>query len=543
MVSCFITKELGGRVYAILLTGTFLTFSSFMPFGSIFSLDSTGFLIWIILLYAFAKVLKQNKPRWWIVIGIVFGIGLLNKLTILFLPPAIIFALLFVPQRAFFKQKWIWLAGVIASPFLIPFMLWQKENYWYFFGFASDYVSKQSYQAPFMAFLWNQILPNGIFSLPVWLTGLILLLFTSRWKTYRAFGICYLFLFFLFFFLHTPFYFLLPLYTVLYSVGSIKIEELLGKWNVATNRIRMTRLAIPIVYVILCLPLIPLAVPVLPVEKLVHYVALLGVDAGIKTNSAAETLLPQHFADRFGWEEMVRDIATVYHNADSAKGAEIGIITGNYGEASAIHIYRDNYKLPEPITMNGWFYFEALRAHIFKSKYVSIGFSRRSLEGLFTVIEQRSVFINPYCMWYENNQPIYLCSGPKCDLRSVWLVESRIDPHFRRLIDSIGVTAAIDYYHTFKKNNPSIVLFNERQINNLGYEYLRKGMIDDAIALFRLNVQQYPASANTYDSLAEAYMDNGNEDLAIQYYEESLSRDSGNNNAKEKLLKLARNLH
>ena len=281
-----------------------------------------------------------------------------------------------------------------------------------------------SYQASFAAFLWNQILPNGIFSLPVWLVGLFLLLFSSRWKTYRAFGICYLFLYVLFFFLHTPFYFLLPLYAVLYSVGSVKIEELLGKWNAGKNNVRMTRLAIPIVYVVLCLPLLPLAVPVLPVDQLVHYVARLGVNGGIKTNSNAEALLPQHFADRFGWEEMVHDIAKVYHDADSAKYGDVGIFTVNYGEASAIHIYRDKYNLPEPITMNGWFYFEALRTHNFKSKYVSLGFSRRALEELFTVVERKGVFTDPYCMSFENNQPIYLCSDPKCDLNTAGLLKA-----------------------------------------------------------------------------------------------------------------------
>ncbi len=537
MVSCLITKEFGGRIYAILLTGTLLTFSSFMAFGSIFTLDSTGFLIWVILLYAFAKVLKEDKPDWWIVIGIVFGIGLLNKMTILFLPPAVIFSLLFVPQRTFFKRRWIWLAGIIAIPFLVPFLLWQKENYWYFFGFASEYV-KRSYQTSFIGFLRNQIIPNGIFSFPVWLTGLYLLMFSSRWKIYRAFGICYLFLYFIFFFLDAPSYFLLALYAVLYSVGSIKIEEVLDKWNVGKNRMRMMKLTIPAVYVALSLPLLPLAIPVLPVDQLVHYVTWLGLDAGNKTNSNAETLLPQHFADRFGWEEMVCDIAKVYHDVDSAQYGEIGVLTGNYGEAAAVHLYRDKYKLPEPISTNGWFYFEALRTHGFKSMYVSIGLSWRELEDLFTVVERKSVFTNPYSMWIENNQPIYLCSGPKYDLRSCWLVESRIDPYFRRLMDSIGVAGAIEYYYTFKKNHPSVVLFNERQINNLGYEYMQKGMIDDAIALFELNVQQYPTSAKTYDSLADAYMAKGSNDLAIQYYRESLRRNPGNANAKEKLLKL-----
>ena len=62
----------------------------------------------------------------------------------------------------------------------------------------------------------------------------------------------------------------------------------------------------------------------------------------------------------------------------------------------------------------------------------------------------------------------------------------------------------------------------------------------DAIEIFKLSVQVYPQSYNTYDSLAEAYMDNGDTDLAIQNYQKSLRLNPGNTNAIEKLKKLNR---
>jgi tetratricopeptide (TPR) repeat protein len=60
----------------------------------------------------------------------------------------------------------------------------------------------------------------------------------------------------------------------------------------------------------------------------------------------------------------------------------------------------------------------------------------------------------------------------------------------------------------------------------------------DAIRIFELNVELYPASSNTYDSLGEAYMANGEKELAIKNYEKSLELNARNNNAVEMLKKL-----
>lgn len=61
---------------------------------------------------------------------------------------------------------------------------------------------------------------------------------------------------------------------------------------------------------------------------------------------------------------------------------------------------------------------------------------------------------------------------------------------------------------------------------------------DDAIKLFILNTIAYPQPGNVYDSLGEAYMINGNKELALKNYKKSLELNPRNTNAVEMLKKL-----
>jgi glyoxylase-like metal-dependent hydrolase (beta-lactamase superfamily II) len=80
--------------------------------------------------------------------------------------------------------------------------------------------------------------------------------------------------------------------------------------------------------------------------------------------------------------------------------------------------------------------------------------------------------------------------------------------------------------------------FNERQFNSAGYRFLSMGRTDDAIAVFKMNVELFPKSWNVYDSLAEAYASKGETGLAIQNYERSLELNPDNQNAKDQLKNL-----
>lgn len=72
----------------------------------------------------------------------------------------------------------------------------------------------------------------------------------------------------------------------------------------------------------------------------------------------------------------------------------------------------------------------------------------------------------------------------------------------------------------------------------MGYQLVHANKFKEAIRIFRLNVEAYPQSSNVYDSLAEAYMDDGDKSQAIANYQESLQRNPKNRNAVQILHKL-----
>ena len=85
---------------------------------------------------------------------------------------------------------------------------------------------------------------------------------------------------------------------------------------------------------------------------------------------------------------------------------------------------------------------------------------------------------------------------------------------------------------------PATYNFDEDELNALGYQLIQANKFKQAIRIFQLNVEAYPQSGNTYDSLAEAYMDDGNKAQAIANYQRSLQLNPRNANAVKMLQKL-----
>ena len=91
-------------------------------------------------------------------------------------------------------------------------------------------------------------------------------------------------------------------------------------------------------------------------------------------------------------------------------------------------------------------------------------------------------------------------------------------------------------FHETRKRDPRAILFPEAQLNLLGYPHLQAGRTAHAVQLFRLNTLAYPASANTHDSLGDAYLANGQNDLALRASEkaiELLAKDDVDDNRKK----------
>ena len=104
---------------------------------------------------------------------------------------------------------------------------------------------------------------------------------------------------------------------------------------------------------------------------------------------------------------------------------------------------------------------------------------------------------------------------------------------------NLNVKGAIDKVHELKKTGFKDLYVSEGDLNNIGYRLLTKFHNAPAsVEIMKLNVELYPDSGNSYDSLAEACMENGSKELAITYYKKSLELDPKNTNAEEMLTKL-----
>jgi uncharacterized membrane protein len=105
-------------------------------------------------------------------------------------------------------------------------------------------------------------------------------------------------------------------------------------------------------------------------------------------------------------------------------------------------------------------------------------------------------------------------------------------------IASSGIDQAVKQYHDLKAAAPVSYNFDEDELNNLGYVLIRAKNFKEAIRVLQLNVEAYPQSSNVYDSLGEAYADDGNKPLAIVNYQKSLELNPKNRGAVVMLQKL-----
>jgi tetratricopeptide (TPR) repeat protein len=106
-------------------------------------------------------------------------------------------------------------------------------------------------------------------------------------------------------------------------------------------------------------------------------------------------------------------------------------------------------------------------------------------------------------------------------------------------ISDQGIEAALKQYRDLKRQQPDEYDWSEPELNILGYQLLGMNKVKEAIEVFKLNVEVYPQASNTYDSLGEAYLKNGEKELAIKNYAKSLELNPKNTHAIDMLKKIS----
>jgi hypothetical protein len=207
-------------------------------------------------------------------------------------------------------------------------------------------------------------------------------------------------------------YYAAPAYPPLFAGGAIVIESFVEK-----RRWHWLKPTMIVFLVIGGLVIAPLALPVLPVETFISYSNALGIkpESG-ERNELGE--LPQHFADMFGWEEMVKAVAEVYSTLTPEEQSKCAILTLNYGQAGAIDFFGKKYNLPKAICLHNSYHLWGPRDY--SGEIVISLLGKDGLGKFFDEVTEAGTVVREYSMPYENNRPIYLCRKPKVSLQEVW---------------------------------------------------------------------------------------------------------------------------
>ena len=413
VVTGLMARELGGRRLAQGLAALGAAVAVvYMATGSLFTYDVFDELWWGLAAYVVIRLLKHDEPRLWLVFGLVAGVGLFTKLTMLCFGFALTIGLLATPARKYFLDWLLWAGGAIAFAFLVPYALWNAATGWPTPEFWAHY-SGLSGGGP-LDFVFNQLLTMNPFTAPLWLAGLYFYLRAPAGKPYRVLGWAYVALVALFVALHVKPYFLSPIYSMLLAAGGVAFEQ-------ASHLVRRAwvRPAYAVLLVASGLFFAPLSMPVLPPTTFASTYGVLTFLGNSGAGQHTQGVFPQYLGDRFGWDTLAAQVERGYRALPADEQAEACVLTDNYGEAGALEMYRAQDHLPPVISGHNSYYFWG-PGSCTGAVLITVGIGYRELSANFASVTLASTTSCTYCMASEDGVPIYVAIGPKGILREAW---------------------------------------------------------------------------------------------------------------------------
>ena len=410
-----ITRELGGNRFAVILSAlAFVMAPVYLSDGSLLTTNFLEPLLWTGCVYFAILAIKREEPRYWLWFGAVAGIGLEEKYSIAVLGFAIVAGLLLTGQRRVFAAKWIYLGGVIASLIFLPNFLWNVQHHWPFAELMHNIraAGRDVALSP-MEYFAQQILIIHPLNALLWIPGALAFFFSPRFRPYRFLGWCYLIAFTVFVVLHGKNYYLGPIYAVYLAAGAVMLESFFERWQPS-----WLKPAFAVMLVAGGVWLAPVVVPVLPVDQFISYMNKLPFKVPRSEHSHMRAVLPQHYADQFGWEEMAALVNQAYTRLSPEERPGCGIFTQDYGQAGAIDFFGRRYGLPPALSGHQTYFLWGPRGYSGNCLIV-LDDRREVLEQKFEQVEYVGSSDNPYAL--ERNVPVFICRRTKFGtLADVW---------------------------------------------------------------------------------------------------------------------------
>jgi hypothetical protein len=311
-----IARDLGGSRRAQVLAAITAALSGYLGAGHLDTTTEPDLLAWAIVLWLLVRLLAGGDRRLWLAVGIVSGIALENKDTILFLGAGLAVGLVLARRWDVVRSPWAWAAIGIALVIWVPNLAWQATNGWPQITMAraiSQYAADN--RAQIVPLLW---LFTGPLLFPVSAAGLLWVLRAKAAAPWRAIGIAALVGIALVVVSGGKAYYAIGAAPVFMAAGAI----LLDRW-MARGHIRLKAGSFTTAAVLSGALIAYLTLPILPL-------------ASYATSSLPATV--PDTANQVGWPRFVTTVENVVNGLPADQRAHAVILTNDYSEASPLEL-------------------------------------------------------------------------------------------------------------------------------------------------------------------------------------------------------------
>ncbi len=307
-------------------------------------------LFWTAAAFLLVIYIATHKTKYILLLGVVAGLGMMNKYTMAAFMLALLLGILVTPERKFlWNRNWLYAAGIALMIFL-PNLIWQirhdlpvvkhlrelKET-------QLDYIKPQE-------FLIQSFVVHGTLGL-VAILGLVYILVSKRNSRFRFIGIAFLLIITLMLQLQGKVYYAFGAIPMLFAAGGMAFQY--GARLLSENFVKasMVVLAVP------CLVFIPVVIPILPVRTTLQFFEVAksgGLSFPLKWEDQRIHATTQDYGDMFGWQDMADYSAQAFQLIPEHERANTTVIADNYGQAGALeHLVK--VSLPETVCLNSSF--------------------------------------------------------------------------------------------------------------------------------------------------------------------------------------------
>src|SRR5882724_5688407 len=226
LLGAWMAREVGGAKFAqffaallVFLAPIYLTFDNFL------SMNAFEPVFWMACAAIVLRIVNGGSARLWLWFGVVAGIGILNKHSMLFFGSGIALGLLLSSARKQFLRVEIWGALIVALVIFLPNLVWESRNGYPTIALLHTVIGTKYATVSPLAFLGQQFLLVNPLAVPIWLAGLYFFLFDQRGRKYAVLGIAYLVVLLEMIVLHGKIYYVAPAYIMLLAGGAVWWEQ------------------------------------------------------------------------------------------------------------------------------------------------------------------------------------------------------------------------------------------------------------------------------------------------------------------------------